>query len=238
MFEVVLEGPSKKERNNYLVLSAKAEDIADEALWMCVRNNPHHMPVFEQLEPWKSETRDGAWGERQRLVKCRPNSLRMNAVRKALARESKPWLDALNKLESVPYRINEAMLRFVLRSYELATAENPHGLDFLFHYETIRAWRWDREAEKRHQIVDNAGDRNKGSETIFRTDMLTAKELLSRAFRVPMNFDTRGRVNALPSFNFTRGDHIRCLFDFDEDKPLGERGLYWLKVHVASCRRL
>jgi hypothetical protein len=144
---------------NYLVLSAKAEDIADETLAACVRNNPHHMPLLEAPRPWTSETRDGAWGERQRLVKCRPNSLRMDAVRKALARKSKPWLDALNKLESVPYRINEPMLRFVHRSYELATAESPHGLKFLFHEDTLRVWRWDREAKKRrHVIVANAGD--------------------------------------------------------------------------------
>jgi DNA-directed RNA polymerase len=232
MFELVTNGGA-----NYLVLSAKAEDIADATLWACVRNNPHHMPVFDRPEPWRSESRDGEWGERQRLVKCRPNSRRMDAVRKALARESKPWLDALQKLESVPYRINEHMLRFVQQSYELATAADPHGLKFLFHDKTIRAWRWDRETKKRrNEIIDSAGDRNNGGQTAFRIDMRTAEELLnSAAFYVPMNFDTRGRVYALPSFNFTRGDHIRCLFDFDEKKPIGERGLYWLKAHVANC---
>jgi len=160
----------------------------------------------------------------------------MGAVRKALARKSKLWLDALNKLESVPYRINEPMLRFVQRSYELATASNPHGLDLLFHENTIRAWRWDRKTKKRRNvIIANTGDRNDGGETAFRIDMLTAKELLSRAFYTPLNFDTRGRVYPLPSFNFTRGDYIRCLFEFAEPKPIGERGLYWLKVHVANC---
>jgi DNA-directed RNA polymerase len=232
MFELVTVG-----RDNYLVLSAKAQDLPDEILWTCVRNNPHHVPTLERPKPWTSDTRDGAWGERQRLVRCRPNSMRMDAVRKALARKPKPWLDALHKLESAPYRINEHMLRFVQRSYELATAGNPRGLGFLFHENTIRAWRWDRETKKRHNaIIANAGDRNNGGETAFRIDMMTAKELLnSAAFYVPMNFDTRGRVYALPSFNFTRGDHIRCLFDFDESKPIGERGLYWLKVHVANC---
>jgi DNA-directed RNA polymerase len=109
-------------------------------------------------------------------------------------------------------------------------------LAFLFHDKNIRAWRWDREGKKRRRpIIASAGDRNKGGELTFRTDMATAAELLNRAFYVPMNFDTRGRVYALPSFNFTRGDHIRCLFDFDEGRPIGKAGLYWLKVHVANC---
>jgi DNA-directed RNA polymerase len=230
MFEMVTVG-----RDNYLVLSAKAQDIPDEILWACVRNNPHHVPALSPPQPWTSDTRGGAWGERQRLVRCRPNSMRMDAVRKALARKEKPWLDALHKLESVPYRINEHMLRFVQQSYE-PTAGNPHGLKFLFHVNTIRAWRWDRETKKRRNvIIANAGDRNNGGETSFRIDVKTAEELLDHTFYTPMNFDTRGRVYPLPSFNFTRGDHIRCLFEFAESKPIGERGLYWLKVHVANC---
>jgi DNA-directed RNA polymerase len=236
MFELVLDGPDVKERDYYLQLSARAQDIADETLWACVRNNPHHMPTLEPPPPWTSECRNGQWGERQLLVKCRPNSLRMDAVKKAFAQKSRPWLDAIHKLESVAYRINEPILRFVQRSYELATSDNPHGLDFLFHGDTIRAWRWDLEENKRRSvIVANAGGRNKGSERTFRMDRVTAEELLNRAFYVPMNFDTRGRLNVLPIFNFTRGDHIRCLFEFDEGKPIGERGLYWLKVHVANC---
>jgi DNA-directed RNA polymerase len=236
MFEIVLDGPKVKKREYYLQLSAKAEAIADGALWACVRNNPHHMPAFTRPEPWTSETRDGEWGERQYLVNCRPNSLRMEPVRRALAQNSRPWLDALNKLESVPYRINEPMLRFVQQSYELATADNPHGLDFLFHNKTARTWRRDHRTNKRRRAtLAELETATRGNEITFRTDIMTAQELLNRAFYVPMNFDTRGRVYAIPNFNFTRGDHIRCLFEFDEGKPLGEIGLYWLKVHVANC---
>src|SRR5262249_23642339 len=88
---------------------------------------------------------------------------------------------------------------------------------------------------RRNVVIAKRGDRNKGSERTFRIDMMTAKARLNRTFSVPMHFDTRGRIQPLPSFNFTRGDHIRCLFEFAEGKPIGERGLYWLKVHVANC---
>src|SRR5262249_22682589 len=151
--------------------------------------------------------------------------------------------------ESVPYRIYEPMLKFVQQSRKQATAANPHGLDFLFHDENIRAWRWDLACrqcrrggtskdpwfyyagypvlvgpdlaeqhysyvvlprpKRRNVVIAKRGDRNKGSERTFRIDMMTAKARLNRTFSVPMHFDTRGRIQPLPSFNFTRGDHIR-----------------------------
>jgi DNA-directed RNA polymerase len=236
MFERVLRGPTRQKSYWIFQLTEEAERIADEVLWECVRNNPHHMPMLAPPKLWRSEVREGAWGERQLLVECRPGSKRMVAVRKALARKSRPWLDALHKLESIPYRINESMLKFVRRSYEGATAGEPCGLDFIFHEHTIWRWCWDSKATKcRRVAIANVGDRNKGTDIMFRVDIATAEQLRNCVFYIPMHFDFRGRVNALPSFNFTRGDHIRALFEFAEGKPLGERGLYWLKVHAANC---
>jgi DNA-directed RNA polymerase len=236
MFERVLVGPTRQKSYWVLQLTKEAERFTDEVLTACVLNNPHHMPMLTPPKPWRSEVREGAWGERQLLVECRPSSKRMAAVRKALGRKSRPWLGALHKLESIPYRINEPMLKFVRRSYELATAEEDLGLDFLFHEHTIWDWRWDDDLTKcRRVAVANADDLNKGTDIVFRVDMATAEQLLNSTFYTPLHFDFRGRIAALPSFNFTRGDHIRCLFDFAEGKPFGETGLYWFKVHVANC---
>jgi DNA-directed RNA polymerase len=50
-----------------------------------------------------------------------------------------------------------------------------------------------------------------------------------------MNLDWRGRVNSVPHFNFQRDDRIRALFLFADGEPIGDDGLYWLKVHTANC---
>jgi DNA-directed RNA polymerase len=51
----------------------------------------------------------------------------------------------------------------------------------------------------------------------------------------PCNLDWRGRVYPLPFFNFQRSDLVRALHLFADGEPIGEEGLWWLKVHVANC---
>jgi DNA-directed RNA polymerase len=51
----------------------------------------------------------------------------------------------------------------------------------------------------------------------------------------PYSFDFRGRAYPIPPHLSTVGsDLCRGLLTFSESKPLGERGLYWLKVHLAN----
>lgn len=51
----------------------------------------------------------------------------------------------------------------------------------------------------------------------------------------PYNLDFRGRVYPIPPhLNHLGSDLSRGLLTFAEAKPLGDRGLYWLKVHLAN----
>ena len=53
-------------------------------------------------------------------------------------------------------------------------------------------------------------------------------------FHVTMNTDHRGRFNAIPSFNFQRGDTVRGLFLFKNGKPIeNEKQLEWLYNQAA-----
>ena len=51
----------------------------------------------------------------------------------------------------------------------------------------------------------------------------------------PYNMDFRGRAYPIPPHLSNVGsDLCRGLLMFAEEKPLGDRGLYWLKVHLAN----
>lgn len=66
--------------------------------------------------------------------------------------------------------------------------------------------------------------------------MQTAKLLANHErFWTAMNMDWRGRVYGVPYFNLQREDYVRALFLFADGEPIGEEGLYWLKVHLANC---
>lgn len=64
---------------------------------------------------------------------------------------------------------------------------------------------------------------------------------MARSFRdcakiyFPHNLDFRGRIYPVPPhLNHIGSDLPRGLLYFSKGKPLGERGLYWLKVHLAN----
>jgi len=55
------------------------------------------------------------------------------------------------------------------------------------------------------------------------------------AFYFPHNVDFRGRIYPIsPHFNHLGADFCRAMLRFAEPKPLGERGLYWMKIHLAN----
>jgi DNA-directed RNA polymerase len=57
-------------------------------------------------------------------------------------------------------------------------------------------------------------------------------EFLGDTFYLPHNLDFRGRAYPLPPhLNHIGDDLSRGLLLFGEAKPLGERGLRWLKIH-------
>ena len=54
-------------------------------------------------------------------------------------------------------------------------------------------------------------------------------------FYQPHNLDFRGRAYPIPPHLSHIGDDLaRGLLMFAEAKPLGERGLRWLKIHLAN----
>jgi DNA-directed RNA polymerase len=69
--------------------------------------------------------------------------------------------------------------------------------------------------------------------TAFQADALP--KFLGDTFYLPHNLDFRGRAYPLvPHLNHMGDDLSRGLLLFGETKPLGERGLRWLKVHLSN----
>jgi DNA-directed RNA polymerase len=66
-------------------------------------------------------------------------------------------------------------------------------------------------------------------------DLATAGRFRNSTFYVDCGVDFRGRLLPRPSLNYSGPDHIRGIFKFAEEAPLGERGLWWLKVAIASA---
>jgi DNA-directed RNA polymerase len=89
---------------------------------------------------------------------------------------------------------------------------------------------------KRKQLKVIRHNRNLHS---LRCDMMykleSATEFLEQVVYFPHNLDFRGRAYPIPHhLNHMGSDICRALLVFSEAKPLGKRGLFWLKVQIAN----
>lgn len=69
----------------------------------------------------------------------------------------------------------------------------------------------------------------------FKIKMMIAEKFKDDVIYFPWNLDFRGRAYPIPqNLSHLGSDLCRSLLLFSEAKPLGEHGLYWLKVHAAN----
>jgi hypothetical protein len=126
----------------------------------------------------------------------------------ARAASMRPHMDAVSYLQSMPLTIDGYMLDFVQK---------------------LAAWNWVP------LIGIGSGKRDKGPRELLRWDLEQANLLWGKTFYLPLACEWRGRLQPLPYFHYARADHIRSLFRLAHGEPIGERGLYWLKVSTANC---
>lgn len=240
---VIVEGTTEYA----LTIADDAWAVVDQALLHAVDTHPVFWPETIAPKAWEAYTGGGAHDER---VNGNVAVLRSNhkdtqsAVKHAIKTgQMQPALDALNSLQSVAYTVNREVLAVIqeCEGYQLKVKGIvPQNLEVP---EKPNAFAWEamdeaqqRYAKLKRSAVKKANRGFIGDRILFATDMATAEDMSkSEAFYTAMNLDWRGRVYALSHFNFQREDRVRALFNFAEGLPIGEDGLWYLKVHTANC---
>lgn len=163
---------------------------------------------------------------------------------------SAPVRDAMNKAQSVPYRVNKAVLE-ILRT---ATAMRVGILGLPSFIEAAKpefplgdGWQKDEAtAEELEQFKFwktqmsswyTAENKRKGRHTGILskiTEMVRYQDEAELYF--PTFIDWRGRLYFRSNLNPQSNDAVKGCIEFANGKRLGAVGLHWLKVHVAnSC---
>jgi DNA-directed RNA polymerase len=247
VFTTRTEGSGKRAQE-FLDITQAAWDVVDVALNAAVTRAPVFFPSLVPPKAWD------AWNG------CGPVDPRVNgtvtflrsshrdtaaAMRGAIrSGEAQPALDGVNTLQGVAWTINTAILDVINQCAErgISVPGLPqwHDLPIPAKLPDV-VWAGMDEDRQRfvrmrkaelHQLNRSA----KCDRIMFEEDMKTARDMAVRdEFYTPMNCDWRGRVYAVTHFNFQREDRVRALFQFRDGEPIGEDGLYWLKVHVANC---
>ncbi|XP_038136706.1 DNA-directed RNA polymerase, mitochondrial isoform X1 [Cyprinodon tularosa] len=176
---------------------------------------------------------DGAMQHEQLLEKC-PNL--------------HPVFDSLNQLGNCAWKINKPILDIIISIFNdrgsdkldipPPLSEAPKIPHFNAHDPTFTA------SEKAHMKREVINAKKKCSEMhSLRMDALyklsIAHHMRDELFWFPHNMDFRGRTYPCPPyFNHLGSDVTRAMLVFAEGKPLGPKGLDWLKIHLVNLTGL
>jgi DNA-directed RNA polymerase len=167
--------------------------------------NPIYVPMIVEPRLWTSPSEGGYLATPMKLFKRQTGK----RAQQRLAKADLSPVAAVNALQNTPYRINQAV-------YRLQRDAWVAGLPF-----------FGLEGE----------DQRKGLEKTmaFRFGQSVRLSVEAR-FYFPWQVDHRGRAYPAPQLMNPQSDHIgRALIEFADGKPLGERGAYWLAIHLANC---
>lgn len=147
---------------------------------------------------------------------------------------------SLNVLGEVPWRINHVVWKNARAAWEkgggiaalpsrsdIPYPDPPDDIDT--NPESLRAWK--RTERKVRQL--NHDLHSLRCDATYKLEV--AEKMASHTFYLPHNVDFRGRAYPIPPhLNQLGSDLCRGLLLLDRAKPLGARGLWWLKVHLAN----
>ncbi|KAK4048527.1 DNA-directed RNA polymerase [Microbotryomycetes sp. JL201] len=149
----------------------------------------------------------------------------------------------LDSLGAVPWKINRKVFDVVTEVWnsgeELADIPAKVSLTAPIEVEKPENAETDPRAKDsfRHRVRQALHERraNHSSRCDANYKLEIARAFLEETFYFPHNLDFRGRAYPIPpNLSHIGNDLCRGLLKFAEAKPLGERGLRWLKIHLAN----
>lgn len=200
-----------------------------------------HLPMVVKPRKWRSWNSGGYHYSQSTLVRSKESPEQI-AYLKAVSREKMiPTIyNGLNVIGDTPWTVNRKMYNVISEvwntkqefldipsaSRELHLLPKPSDNA---EPEEIRDWKL-----KNKEILNKySGDRSVRCDLNYKLEI--ARGFLGEKMYFPHNLDFRGRAYPLsPHFNHLGNDLSRGLLLFWNGKKLGERGLLWLKVHLAN----
>lgn len=223
-------------------------DMARAAVTEAVVKHPVYQPRIEQPKDWDAfvmrVAKDDRTLDRAQLLRTHHKDVMAAAKHAISTGQMAPAVRAVNVLQSVPFVVNTWIMDVITQCYERGI--KVEGLPFRDKLEVPARLPDDEFKElpieqrrllaKQIRGLKKANRANVADTVQYIEDMETvALAALADQFYTPMNMDWRSRVYSLARVNFQREDRVRALFLFRNGKPIGEEGIWWLKVHVANC---
>lgn len=246
---VKLNSKSGKKARTVIKLTEEIENDVNTLHEIASFSRPFLVPTIIQPQPWHRDEesghiKGGYWHLKNPLF----THTRHEHTAADNDAASPEFLAAINQVQKTAWCVNENVLDFLLDVRDLidsgtqvpAFAEVP--ADVKPPKLTQADWAMMSDDEKKTVKTERrnwheAQESIRGSYTGFirKLDMAVRMREFPE-FYFPHFADFRGRLYPMPQDLNPQGDHIaKGLLQFAEAVPLGQRGLYWLVIHIANC---
>src|SRR5213594_2113303 len=200
--------------------------------------SPVYLPMIVPPRPWASLSGGGYLVTPLKLLKRQPTIRAQQLLEDA---DLTIVLSAVNAMQNTPFRINKDIYRNMRKAWDasyLFFGLPTHTVEQLPSRLPDNAD--PKQIHKRKQEragVFNLNSRVKGLKKVMSFRLSLSERLFDEPqFYFPYQLDHRGRAYPVPQLVNPQSDDIgRSLLEFAEGKPLGERGAYWLAIHIANC---
>ncbi|EPS99209.1 hypothetical protein FOMPIDRAFT_1024277 [Fomitopsis schrenkii] len=221
---------------NPSITERMAKDSVREAL------HPRHLPMLVKPKLWLAADDGGYIYNKSSAMRFKESQEQASYLRRASSLGNLELVyTSLDILGSTPWKINRQIFDVVLEvwnsgqrwckippaEFDVPEPEKPANAD------TDPKARVAYLTRQKACSIEKANNHSKRCGVNYKIEI--ARTFLSDDIYFPHNVDFRGRAYPLPPHLSHIGDDLsRGLLMFAEAKPLGERGLRWLKIHLAG----
>lgn len=223
-------------RLNPVVAERMARDTLQETI------HPRHLPMLVKPKQWIAPDQGGYIYNKTYAMRFKESVEQLSYLRHASESGNVELIYAgLDVLGSTPWKINRKVFDVVLKVWNSGerlgklppAVYEEHEPQTPENYETdlrARSVYLTRMKSYNQRKANNHSDR---CSVNYKIEI--ARAFIADTFYFPHNLDFRGRAYPVPPhLNHIGDDLSRGLMTFGDAKPLGERGLRWLKIHLAN----
>lgn len=247
-----------KKNTGHIVMNTRLYKlIVEDKFESVVGNTTRHQPMVVPPREWTAPNEGGYSALHVDLMRTHGCQVQKEALRHG---DLTTLYDGLNVLGRVPWSIQKDMLAVAQKCWEdgIVIGEIPARTDFDLptkpikpdgkeavdfddkespaYKEAVAEFKAYRDASIKYRRIyqRNMDLRSLRCSVLLKLNQAEKFKTFEEIF-FPYNVDFRGRAYPVPPHLSNVGSDLsRGLLTFAEAKPLGPRGLYWLKVHLAN----
>ena len=204
--------------------------------------HPRHLPMLVKPRPWLRYDSGGYLFHKNLAMRFKDSNEQQSYVRKASDEGTmEPVLAGLDVLGSTPWKINKKVFNLVREVWNSGDSVGKIPPAQTKTPDPIKPSNYNDDPKARSdylnklKLVINERRNNHSIRCDINYKLEIARAFVNETFYFPHTLDFRGRAYPIPPhLNHIGDDLSRGLLLFAEKRPLGEKGMRWLKIHLAN----